>query len=240
MTSLDLHVIKWRTREVLWLAQGIQLVRKRIGYTCLTFRHLNYLGNLNHWQIDCQATDISGSQEDSLKYVLSRVNPGMMSRSTQKEGHACLICNILLVHPSLFASLMFDYSLSLTLNMSFRRVTVSLWQNENCLPWVPQHPQHSLHWFRLALGQQCCEKRVLTPSRPGFFLGESLRTALSQDSSFPGLSAHFLPSLQSRLGFLPQPASFCFLPGWAHRLPMTPQGIALLLPQLQSVHISLN
>lgn len=34
--------------------------------------------------------------------------------------------------------------------------------------------------------------------------------------------------------------SFCFLPGCTHRLSMAPQGIALLLPQLQSVHISLN
>lgn len=36
-----------------------------------------------------------------------------------------------------------------------------------------------LHWFRLALGQQCCKKRVLTPSRPGFFLRVSLRTAFT-------------------------------------------------------------
>lgn len=34
--------------------------------------------------------------------------------------------------------------------------------------------------------------------------------------------------------------SFCFLLGCTHRLPTAPRGIALLLPQLQSVHISLN
>lgn len=95
----------------------------------------------------------------------------------------------------------------------------------NCLPWVPQHLQHSLHWFRLALGQQCCKKRVLTPSRPGFFSQSE-----SEDSTFTGFlfpwSFLLTPaSPRSRLGFLPQPASFCFLPGWAHRLPMTPQKV---------------
>lgn len=34
--------------------------------------------------------------------------------------------------------------------------------------------------------------------------------------------------------------SFCFLLDCTHRLPTAPWGIALLLPQLQSVHISLN
>lgn len=34
--------------------------------------------------------------------------------------------------------------------------------------------------------------------------------------------------------------SFCFLLGCTHCLPTAPVGIALLLPQLQSVHISLN
>lgn len=34
--------------------------------------------------------------------------------------------------------------------------------------------------------------------------------------------------------------SFCFLLDCTHHLPPAPLGIALLLPQLQSVHISLN
>lgn len=43
------------------------------------------------------------------------------------------------------------------------------------------------------------------------------------------------------LSLSPSPVcSFCFLPDCTHRLPTAPQGIALLLPQLQSVHISLN
>lgn len=111
-----------------------------------------------------------------------------------KEGNACLICNIFLFHHSLYTSLIFDYSLSLTLNMSFRRSVSSCHRLRAVSPEFPSTCAQSSHWFRLALGQQRCKETVLTPCKPDFFLGVRLRKTHSQNSSFPDLSCS-LPAL---------------------------------------------
>lgn len=141
---------------------------------------------------------------------------------------------------STYTSLIFDYSLSLSLNVSFRRVTATLSQAES-IPACSPAPAAELTLIRISSGSAVLRGEGFNhPAVLISFLEWVWGKHIHKTPLPLVFPAHSLPSLQSRPHFLPQPASFCFLPGCAHRLPMAPQGIALLLPQLQSVHISLN
>lgn len=141
-------------------------------------------------------------------------------------------------HHPLYTSFNCDYSLSLNEFLKGRCHLVTEWE---LFPLSCRAPAAELTLIRISSGSAVLQGEGFNPlldvvSSMEWVWGKRTHE-IPLSLIFPAQS---LSSSRNRPHFLPQPESFCVLPGCAHRSPMAPQGIALLLPQLQSVHISLN